>query len=572
MRMVQFSVTNYRSITDAHKINLSNKTILIGKNNEGKSNILRAMKYAMAILLRHSSGHQYFVYRRQHGFSADYKWENDFPIQLQDRSSGTESIFRMEFSLSSEEVEQFKLTIKSSLNGTLTVEIRIGKSDSPKIRLVKRGPGLSILQSKSSDICKFIAERLYFNYIPAIRTDDHALRVIRSMILSELEGLDLETEYSAALDRVRAMQQQKLDKLADKIKTSMQRFVPNIKGIEIAMSDERRFNPARNEFDLYIDDGNNTKIDNKGDGVKSLAALALLKEHTIYSGVSVVAIEEPESHLHPGAIHKIRQIIDEIAKDSQIIISTHNPLFVDREFLSSNIIVDSGKAVSAKNVSQIRDILEIKASDNLSNANFALIVEGSEDEEILRPILSGISSRISRALRDHTIVFDVMGGATNLSYRLGLLRMSVCEAYVLLDDDSAGRLAYDNAERDGLLRVSRCTFTRCLGMNDAELEDCLNPVVYRDTILSEFGVNLDVSEFRSNKMWSERVGLAFKIQAKQWDKKMKANVKAVVASCAAENWERALHPKKRNAVDALIAGLERMIGGEPNDALGRDVS
>ena len=39
MKLVSFSVTNYRSITKAHKISLGQYTVLLGKNNEGKSNI-----------------------------------------------------------------------------------------------------------------------------------------------------------------------------------------------------------------------------------------------------------------------------------------------------------------------------------------------------------------------------------------------------------------------------------------------------------------------------------------------------------------------------------------------------
>lgn len=36
MKLVEFSVSNYRSITSAHKIKLQNFTVLVGKNNEGK--------------------------------------------------------------------------------------------------------------------------------------------------------------------------------------------------------------------------------------------------------------------------------------------------------------------------------------------------------------------------------------------------------------------------------------------------------------------------------------------------------------------------------------------------------
>lgn len=51
MKLISFSITNYRSITTAHKIEMSNLTILVGKNNEGKSNILNALNTAMMTLI-----------------------------------------------------------------------------------------------------------------------------------------------------------------------------------------------------------------------------------------------------------------------------------------------------------------------------------------------------------------------------------------------------------------------------------------------------------------------------------------------------------------------------------------
>lgn len=50
MELVSFSVTNYRSITTAYKLPVKQATILIGPNNEGKSNILRALVTALEVL------------------------------------------------------------------------------------------------------------------------------------------------------------------------------------------------------------------------------------------------------------------------------------------------------------------------------------------------------------------------------------------------------------------------------------------------------------------------------------------------------------------------------------------
>ncbi|GEM_PF-2918221 len=52
MDIVSFSVTNYRSLTKAYKLPIRRSTVLIGPNNEGKSNILRALVTILEMLSR----------------------------------------------------------------------------------------------------------------------------------------------------------------------------------------------------------------------------------------------------------------------------------------------------------------------------------------------------------------------------------------------------------------------------------------------------------------------------------------------------------------------------------------
>lgn len=50
MKLVSFSLQKYRSIQKAEKISLGSMTILVGPNNEGKSNILRGLVSGVALL------------------------------------------------------------------------------------------------------------------------------------------------------------------------------------------------------------------------------------------------------------------------------------------------------------------------------------------------------------------------------------------------------------------------------------------------------------------------------------------------------------------------------------------
>lgn len=488
-----------------------------------------------------------------------YIWKRDFPILLQNRRTATQTILKIEFLLDDVELQEFKNEIGSSLNGSLPLEIKIGKDHEPQIRLVKSGKGTKTLTSKSAVIAKFIANRIHFNYIPAVRTDSATIELIGNMLSQELRALETDQNYLNALTTIALLQQPILDELAERVQGPLQEFLPSIKSVKIQISELNRRYSLRRDINVIVDDGTPTSIEYKGDGVKSLAALGLLKSQNTKLGASLLAIEEPESHLHPAAIHQVNDIVQSIAQTSQVIITTHNPLFVDRSNIKSNIIVTDGSATPAKTISSIRDLLGIKASDNLTHANYALVVEGEEDSLALKAILPLLSEKIGKALRNNLLIIEPIGGAGNLSYKLSLLKNSLCATHSLLDGDDAGRIAYEKAERDGLTSIATCTFIKCNGMAQAEFEDCYELEVYKDAILSEFGVDLDSSKFRGNGKWSDRMRNVFLDQGKPFTDSICAKVKSSASIAVFKSPKSALNTHRRNSIDALVQALERMV-------------
>jgi predicted ATP-dependent endonuclease of OLD family len=460
MNLVSFSVTNFRSITTAHKIPIKEIAVLIGKNNEGKSNLLKALNIAMTSLERfgQNADRPLRLYHSGIDNFDRYLWERDFPISLQSRTKNTESIFRLEFELNEDEIEEFKKEIKSNLNGTLPIELKIGQSKIPKVTVIKKGKGSPGLNNKSKIIAQYISKRINFNYIPAIRTDKEAMRVVDELLSKELEALESMTEYNDALKTISNLQKPILEELSRNIKNSLCELLPHVKDVEIESQESRRRMAFRQQFEIMIDDGNRTSLEFKGDGVKSLAALGLLKDMKNKEGVvSVIAIEEPESHLHPGAINILKDTIYSLTDGNQVILSTHNPLFVDRKNLSSNIIIDSGKVIPAKNIKEIRELIGVKASDNLQHANYVLVVEGEEDVKALTALLPYLSEKIKKALNNDTFIIEKIGGAGNLSYRLNRLKNTLCLYHVLLDNDDAGRNAERKATDQKELEIANLT-------------------------------------------------------------------------------------------------------------------
>lgn len=562
MKLNFFSITNYRSITTAHKIAISGFTVLLGKNNEGKSNILKALDTALFLLQNNSFTSKFthpFTYKNNRRVDI-YHWENDFPISLQQRKSGLQTIFKLEFLLDDDDRVEFKESIKSTINEYLTIEIKIGKDNTPNIKILeKRGKGGVTLNKKIAKITRFIAQKIIFNYIPAVRTENDSMQVVKKMLFSRMKEIEKYPDYIAALDTIKQIQQPILDSLSQTIKKPLVDFIPSIKDVSITIPDDARRLSLRNDFEIIIDDGTATNLYYKGDGVKSLVALSLLRDNSPNYGTSIIAIEEPESHLHPGAIHQINEVICSLSEMNQVILTTHNPIFVVRENLKSNIIIDNGKATHTKNIKEIRDILGIRASDNLVNASFVLVVEGEDDIISLKAILSHFNKKIEDAIKSHSLIFYSLNGASNLSYVLSLLKNSLCIYHCFLDDDNAGRQAYNKAETHSLLSMKDTTFIKCNGNNDSEFEDCLNLNLYKDLIDTEFGVNLNTNKFKTNKIWSERVKNCFLNAGKQWNEKIENKVKYTIANAVRENPSNALNPHKRNSIDSLINNLEKII-------------
>ncbi len=560
MKLNTFSITNYRSITKANKIPVGEMTILIGKNNEGKSNILKGLRLAMSVIESHARLTRAKGYHRVYN-KESYHWDRDFPIAYQSRrgnNRGTKSIFKLEFSLADDEVAEFKDELKMGNNGIIVITITFDIQGTPEIVVSKQGKGSKTYNDKSRKITEFVANKLQLNYIEAIRTEQRAYKEIRNLVSSKLFELGSEPEYIEAVNVINRLQQEKLNLIAKQVEEPLKVFLPNINSVEMKVQNENRNISLSRDFEIIIDDGNPTGIETKGEGVKSLVTLALLKDRKSVQDVSVIAIEEPESHLHPGAIAQLEHVIYSLACENQVIITTHNPIFVNRKEIKSNIIIDAGKARAAKNLREIREILGIRASDNLINANYVLVVEGEDDKIAINAILRNKSEKIKKALDSNTLIIDSIGGASNLSYKLSMFRNTLCQYHVLLDNDDAGRTSWTKSNSDGLLNLANLTMTMCNGMTNSEFEDCINKEVYKEKILEEFGVNLN-NGFGGSRKWADRIKNSFNSNGKPYTEQVEKQVKLVVANSIASNPTNALCIHKGNSILSLIESLESLI-------------
>lgn len=136
----------------------------------------------------------------------------------------------------------------------------------------------------------------------------------------------------------------------------------------------------------------NVLIENRGAGTQNNLIIALFRLIAVLelADYFIFAMEEPENSLHPKAQRQLLSVIQEISKGSQVIVTTHSPVFIDRSKFENNILLTRtsngstiAKTFNSSLLAQLRTDLGIRASDALlkGGGNCAILVEGSTEED-----------------------------------------------------------------------------------------------------------------------------------------------------------------------------------------------
>ena len=572
MKLKSFSITNYRSITRAEKVTLSDYSILLGANNEGKSNILDALALAMNILINWQQefslkqggmmlgGHEY----KKLCSECNFNWKVDHPIEKQNKSKAQSTSIGLEFELDEEETKEFKVEIRSKLNEILPILLSFTKYQI-KVTVNKPGRGQISLNKKSHSIAKFISKRIRFEYIPATRTTEAAQEVIDKLVEKELCKLENQPEYKQAIKTLEDLQRPFLDKLGKAMQGTISNLLPNVKTINLEIQSEARSKALLKDVDIVIGDGHLTKLERKGAGVTSLVALALIKHSLDQDScglTTILAIEEPETHLHSLAIRKLRIALENMSGKNQIVLTTHSPLLVNRRKLSNISIVSRSKVELGCRISRIREVLGVCLSDNLKNAEVVLLVEGSNDKKSLASILPALDKEIGKALSSGTFAIVDLGGVCKLSSQTLQYLNGSCQVLCFIDNDVAAKKASSMAQEEASLQDRDIFHCNVPGMAESEMEDLFNQKVYCEGFEKEFGVVLKkkVKGKKREGKWSIYMEQLFRDQGRAW---VSVKAKAFLASCASEKPAEIVHSELRGPLSNLIGGIKARLSIDP---------
>lgn len=179
-------------------------------------------------------------------------------------------------------------------------------------------------------------------------------------------------------------------------------------------------------FDLELSDPQKTPIWEKGQGIQSTALFAsflwISKQEQALGLVPIWLIEEPESYLHPELSKACKELLDALAQEALVILTTHSLSFVPpsvRQVQGVSLDAQSHTVVDefvnhAEATKRIRESLGVQFADYYNLAATNLFVEGPSDKKLIEWVLEVLVDGETRFPNLSAALIEDFGGVTQL--------------------------------------------------------------------------------------------------------------------------------------------------------------
>lgn len=455
----KLKVSNFRSIKE-HEFAFRGFSVLIGKNNCGKSNILDAI----AVLLEGTA---------KSVEEADY-WDKTKPIVLEG-----------EF----ENVGNY-LALCSSDKSRKTVGDMIGADGVLRLRRsygpgVEKPGGLVTVDAQTggdsplktgidAELKRLLPEVIYIKALADVSDEasgktSATLGKLLGQILANLQAKaqpELDKAFATAMrllnvvdgqdERVQELREVEKD-ITDLLRET---FTESSVRLNVDLPDVKRLLA---DVAIDVDDGQVTAFYRKGHGLQRALYLSLIRalakrvrssQQASLLRPFILLFEEPELFLHPSSQEQMRDALAQLSEHNQIAIATHSPSMVSVETFRQLVLVrrirDPQPQGSAKpgfvtvSVPPVgggqptpdeKDLLNILNLHRASRVFFfsrVLLVEGPSDVHLLNAMAVQLGFGNLEAI-DCTVV--EMGGKAKLPLFQSILERLGIKAFVLADLD-----------------------------------------------------------------------------------------------------------------------------------------
>lgn len=450
MYLSRLYIENYRSIKKLDLKFGKGKNIIVGKNNSGKSNIIRAIDLILGEksptweksenitdndFFDGKTGNDIFIWCeliKEESELLNFADAKGAFFKLKDSYSSTYIKMNVDFSnkdnlfeFSTEEGQariddnEFRkewIGARPYCQKGFNSELRDMTNFAFAFRCIKESEvyikQLLFLYKKANETDWFFGinanlrnELLQSAIIPSFRDPKDQLRITNytwyGKLLRECVKKD-DPDLNNAFGKVKEASNRLFEELQNKISCgNIQIAFPNTK-ISFQFNPDTKQDIYQSVL-IYVDDGFNSKLNEKGSGIQSAVTIALFDyyiRNIAHTNGSLLAIEEPEIYLHPHGRRVISDRLDAFldGHKNQVILTTHSPEFICSPHEDINlIVVKKDKETFAKNFSfknvKTKQVLIKKQNAEMFFADAVILVEGA-DKYILESIAEAFGGKI----------------------------------------------------------------------------------------------------------------------------------------------------------------------------------
>ena len=360
MRITRVRIRNFRGIRDL-EIELGKVTVLIGENNSGKTSVLDALK----LCLRDLSPRRRFVF-------------DGLDFHLPDGQSEPTSAdpIEIEVTFSDRPEEQWDDELVGRLNRTRILQVDDDERNHVRLRVTceydsdsrefshqwsfvdLQGDPLSRAGPRALTV---LQEELRYYYLTALRDAarhfDAKGPFWRPFLQDSQLSQDKKAEIEAKLQEINELvvsSHSSFEQVQGGLRR-VQSVVPLATGeaVSIEAVPGRMFDMlAKAQVQLGTTTGAKIPLHRHGEGTQSLAVLMLFSAflEAQAEGAAVLALEEPEAHLHPSAIRALWALVSGFT--GQKLISTHSgELLAETDILHIRRLARTRNGIKAFRVS-----------------------------------------------------------------------------------------------------------------------------------------------------------------------------------------------------------------------------
>lgn len=405
MTLEEVTINNFCSCKHI-KIQLSNFNPIIGYNNCGKSNILRAINW----LLKKSTLSSNLFFDPNQPVTVEGRISlvnvNLLPVNQQNQIakyiSNGELTFRRRQDNPISTAAQIKIDVKDPATGIWAINPT--GLDTAIAELFPDPLYIQAMDDSADDISKFAAKntlgQLLKLIFESIKNNNQAAH---QSLLSSLDNLDTLLNGPTRLSEFAQFENQASQEVSN--------FYPGINiHLDINPPD---FDELLKNSTLSLSDTTGVKrpFSSFGHGSQRTTQMALIKMLATTSvtpsqpgQIKVLLIDEPETFLHPQAIESLREALKVLSQSGfQVIITTHSPLMIDHQQVLNTLMVYKNSAgetsirnklsnavqTLSNNPHQANVVFSIQNSTHLLFSEHVILVEG-KTENMMFPDLYNI--------------------------------------------------------------------------------------------------------------------------------------------------------------------------------------